>query len=217
MPFPNSVLVAAVLTLAGTGVAAQGGAVAAGGATQHLATGFGLPADSRRGLWLGAGLGTGAGSLHCGICNHESEQGTTGYLRAGTTVNRKLLLGVEAGAWQRSGEEGKRRILAFTGGAWWYPSERRAWFVRFGAGLSRWRAWQDNQAVTSQAIALVAGVGFEARVSPVLSVVPYLNMLGSSKGSLWLEQKDEVSSERRRLPSGGHALLLQIGVGITRH
>ena len=63
----------------------------------------------------------------------------------------------------------------------------------------------------------MAGVGYEVRVNPQLSVVPYLNALGSSSGSLWLENKDDVSFQRRKLPSGGHAVLLQVGLGITRH
>jgi hypothetical protein len=47
--------------------------------------------------------------------------------------------------------------------------------------------------------------------------VPYLNALGSSSGTLWLETRDDVSFERRRLPAGGHVLLFQIGLGITSH
>ncbi len=204
-------LLAAALPLAG-----QGGVTSAGTAARSgiLAGG---PADARKGLWFGAGLGTGAGSLHCNICNHESEQGTSGYLRAGTTLNRKMLLGVEGGAWQRSGDEGKRRLLTLTGGAWWYPTERHGYFLRFGAGVSRWRAWKDGDAVTSQAVALVVGTGYEVRVNPGLSVVPYLNALGTSSGALWLETKDAVSFERRKLPAGGHALLFQLGLGFTRH
>lgn len=176
-----------------------------------------LPADARQGFWIGAGLGAGEGGLHCGICDGRSDRGTAGYLRAGFTLNRRMLLGAETSGWQRTGEEGRRRILALTGGAWWYPSERHGHFVRFGAGLSRWRASEDDEAVVSNALALVAGVGYEVRVNPGLSAAVYLNVLGSSSGSLWLERKDDDSFERRRLPAGGHAFLLQLGIGITRH
>ena len=206
-----------VLTAAAGSAGAQGGAIRAGAAARNASVPTSLPADGRKGFWIGAGLGTGAGSMHCGVCAHEREQGTSGYIRAGTTINRKLLLGVEASGWQRTADAGKRRLVSLTGGAWWYPNERHGYFLHWGAGLSRWRASQDNDAVTSQAVALVAGVGYEVRVNPQLSVVPYLNALGSSSGSLWLENKDAVSFERRKLPSGGHALLFQIGLGITRH
>lgn len=195
---------------------AQGGALRAGAATRNPSVAS-MPSDSRKGFWAGAGLGTGAGSMHCSICEHEREQGTSAYVRAGTTVNRRLLLGVQGSGWQRTGEAGKRRLLSLTGGAWWYPNPRHGYYLHGGAGLSRWRASEANDAVTSQAVALVVGVGYEVRINPKLSVVPYLNALGSSKGSLWLENKDEVSFERRKLPSGGHALLFQIGLGITRH
>lgn len=196
---------------------AQGGAIRAATAATKASQSLGGAADSRKGFWIGAGLGTGAGSMHCAICEHEREQGTAGYIRAGTTLNRKLLLGVEASGWQRTADAGRRRLVSLTGGAWWYPNERHGYFLHWGAGISRWRASEDTDAVTSQAVALVAGVGYEVRVNPQLSIVPYLNALGSSSGSLWLENKDDVSFERRKLPSGGHAVLLQIGLGITRH
>jgi hypothetical protein len=196
---------------------AQGGALRAGAAVKGApAVGSG-PADSRKGFWMGAGVGTGAGSMHCAICDHEREQGTAGYLRAGTTLNRKLLIGVEGSGWQRSSEVGKRRLVSLTGGAWWYPNERHGYYLHWGAGLSRWRAWQKGDAVTSQAMALMLGAGYEVRVNPKVSIVPYLNALGSSSGALWLENSDNVSFERRKLPTGGHALLFQIGLGITRH
>lgn len=196
--------------------AAQGTAVQAGRVVPSR-TGLGWASDSRRGWWFGGGLGTGAGSMRCGICEAEREQGTTGYLRAGRTINRKLLLGMEGSAWQRTGEAGRRRLLALTAGAWWYPNPRHGWFLRGGAGVSRWKASEGDEAVVSQALALVAGVGYEVRVNPVLSIVPYLNALGSSSGALWLETRDAVSFERRKLPTGGHALLFQVGIGITRH
>ncbi len=196
---------------------AQGGALRAGAAARSASVAAPLPADARKGFWVGAGLGTGAGSMHCGICEHEREQGTSAYVRAGTTFNRKLLLGLQGSGWQRTGDAGRRRLLTLTGGAWWYPNPRHGYYLHGGAGVSRWRASQKNDAVTSQAVALVVGVGYEVRVNPQLSIVPYLNALGSSKGSLWLENKDAVSFERRKLPSGGHALLFQIGLGITRH
>jgi hypothetical protein len=175
------------------------------------------PSDARQGFWIGGGLGAGMGSLHCGICENEKDRGTSGYLRAGFTANRKLLLGLELGGWQRSGEEGQRRILSLTAGGWWYPAEQHGYFVRWGAGLSRWRASQENEAVVSNAIALIAGAGYEVRVNPGLSAAVYLNALGSSSGALWLETRDDVSFERHKLPTGGQAVLFQLGVGLTRH
>ena len=207
---------AGVLVAAGS-ASAQAGAIGVGSMVKATSVSTKLPADAREGFWFGGGVGTGAGSMHCGICAHEREQGTSGYLRVGTTVNRKLLLGIEGSAWQRTADAGKRRLISLTGGAWWYPNPRHGYYLHWGAGVSRWRAWEAHQAVVSQAMALVAGAGYEVRLNPVLSVVPYINALGSSNGALWLEERTDVSFERRRLPSGGHALLFQIGFGITRH
>ena len=198
-------------------LAAQAGVIQAGTIARSTGLPVNLPADGRRGFWIGAGLGTAAGSMHCSICNTENTLCTSGYRLAGTTLNPKILLGVEAGGWQRNGEEGTRRLTTLTAGAWWYPNERHGYFLRWGAGLSRWKAWDQEDAVVSQALALVLGAGYEVRLNPRLSVVPYVNAMGTSSGALWLETRDEVSFERLKLPTGGHALLFQIGVGITRH
>ncbi len=171
----------------------------------------------RHGFWFGAGLGVGAGGLHCGICESGGGQGTSGYLRAGTTVNPRLLVGVEGSGWQKNGEEGKRRILALTGGIWWYPRSDAGHFIRGGVGISGWRAAAEQEAVVSRALALTVGAGYEARVAPYLSVVPFVNVLGSSGGALWLEHRDEGSYERNRLPARGHTVLIQLGIGFTRH
>jgi hypothetical protein len=213
---PGLLALAGLLTTTQS-VPAQAGAIHAGSVVKANSIGVELPSNARKGLWFGAGLGTGAGSMHCGICTHEREQGGSGYVRFGTTLNRKMLVGLEGSAWQRTGEAGRRRLVSLTGGAWWYPNPRHGYYLRWGAGVSRWRASEEEQAVTSQALALIVGAGYEIRLNPVLSIVPYLNVLGSSKGSLWLEEKSDVSFERRKLPSGGHAVLFQVGVGITRH
>jgi len=199
----------AALTGVALPLAAQSGAIQAGRATRNAAALLSLHADARRGFWLGAGLGAGAGSRRCGICENERDRGTAGYLRGGITLNRKFLLGLEGSGWRRSGAEGRRRILAVTLGTWWYPSEHQGYFLRWGAGVSRWRASQDGAAAVSNALALIVGAGYEVRVNPGLSVVTYLNALGSSKGALGLESKDAVS--------GGHSPLFQLGVGLTRH
>ena len=217
MHLKTGLLAVAGLLTTTQSVPAQAGAIHASSVVKANTIGIELASDSRKGFWFGAGLGTGAGSMHCGICEHEREQGSTGYLRFGTTLNRKLLVGLEGSAWQRTGDAGRRRLVSLTGGAWWYPNPRHGYYLRWGAGVSRWRASQEAQAVTSQALALIVGAGYEVRLNPVLSIVPYINALGSSKGSLWLEERSDVSFERRKLPSGGHAVLFQVGVGITRH
>lgn len=84
--------------------------------------------------------------------------------------------------------------------------------------MSRWRAWEEDEAVVSQALAISVGAGYEVRVNPVLSVVPFVTVLGSASGALWAEAwEQDVSFRRDRLPASGHAVLVQVGIGITRH
>jgi len=177
-----------------------------------------LASDAREGFWFGGGVGAGAGSMRCSVCADEGERGTAAYVRLGTTLTRSLLLGVEGTGWQRRADAGSRRLLALSGAAWWYPSPRHGYFVKGGVGVSRWRAWEDNDAVVSRALAISLGAGYEVRVNPVLSIVPFVTVLGSASGALWSESwEQDVSFRRDRLPASGHAVLVQLGVGLTRH
>jgi len=183
----------------------------------------GSPAASRQGTWFGAGLGAGSGSLHCQICQGEiGSRGTTGYLRAGTTVNEHLLVGAEVDAWMRSDQAGHQRVYALTGNAYWYPDPLHGYYVKGGFGFSNYRqsAAGDNgtsTAVTAGAFAGQVGVGYEVRMNPRMSVVPYANLIGSAKGRISTEQDNGTHFERNRLDASGNVLLLQIGLGITWH
>jgi hypothetical protein len=212
-----AITAAFAVTLASRGIA-QGSAARASAVVAPNPVSVRSAADSRQGFWYGGGIGAGAGSMRCSVCADEEERGTAVHARLGTTVTRSLLFGVEGTGWQRGIEGGNRRLLAASGGVWWYPSPRHGYYVKGGVGVSRWRASEENEAVVSQALALNVGAGYEVRVNPVLSIVPYLNLLGSSSGALWFETwEDGVSFERQRLPASGHAVLLQLGVGLTRH
>jgi hypothetical protein len=198
--------------------AAQGSDMRAAAVAAHNPVPVASAADARRGFWYGGGVGAGAGSMRCSVCANEGDRGTAAYLRFGTTVTRAVLLGVEGTGWQRRADEGTRRLVALSGAAWWYPSPRHGYYVKGGVGVSRWRAWEADDAVVSQALAISVGAGYEVRVNPVLSVVPFVTILGSASGALWAETwEQDVSFRRDRLPASGHAVLVQLGIGITRH
>ena len=188
-----------------------------------------VPADapvfSRQGSWFGAGLGAGAATLECRICEGEQgSRGTAGYLRVGTTVSPTLLLGAEVNGWTRSDETGHQRILALTGNGYWYPNPRHGYYLKGGFGFSNYRQWSqdDNNdevttGITGGGFTGQVGAGYEVRVNPRMSFVPYLNLVGSAKGTLSTERNDGTSYQRNKLPNGANVLLLQLGVGVTWH
>jgi hypothetical protein len=176
----------------------------------------------RQGMWLSVGLGAGAASLHCRICTGEQQtRGTTGYLRVGTTINPRFLVGAELNGWTRSGQEGTQRVLALTGNAYWYPNPRHAYYLKGGFGLSSYRQAAREEDVTtslnSGGFTGQAGVGYEVRVNPRMSVVPFFNLIGSARGRLVTETDDGTHLERDRLPTRANLLLLQLGLGVTWH
>jgi hypothetical protein len=193
-------------------------------AAERSATPPEAPGLARQGMWLSAGLGAGAASLHCRICGGEQQtRGTTGYLRVGTTINPHFLLGAEMNGWMRSDQAGKQRVVALTGNAYWYPSPRHAYYLKGGFGLSRYRQWSQEEdgevttALSSGGFTGQVGVGYEVRVNPRMSIVPYFNLIGSARGSLSTESDDGTHFERDRLSTRANVLLLQLGLGVTWH
>ena len=130
-----------------------------------------------------------------------------------------FLLGAELNVWRRGEDDGSRRIIALTGNAYWYPNIKHGWYLKGGAGLTDFRKTSgDQDAITSRSFALSMGTGYEVRVNPHTSVVPFLNIIASAFGS-WYNVSDE-SDTRTVIDKGeGNAkvFLIQIGMGITWH
>ncbi|MBM4187874.1 MAG: autotransporter outer membrane beta-barrel domain-containing protein [Gemmatimonadetes bacterium] len=189
-----------------------------------------IPADApmyaRQGTWFGVGLGAGSTSLHCQICDSEDAgtRGTSGYIRVGTTVNGRFLVGAELNGWMRSAEAGSQRVLALTGDGYWYPNPRHGYYFKGGFGYSRYKQWStdDNNNEIKTGIATggltgQVGAGYEVRVNPRMSFVPFVNLIGTARGALFTERSDDTSFERNRLPNRANVLFLQLGMGLTWH
>lgn len=183
------------------------------------------PAAARQGSWFGFGLGAGAASLHCQICQGDQRtQGTTGYIRAGITLSPTFLVGAEINAWYRTGSAGVQRVAALTGNAYWYPNVRHGYYFKFGFGLTNYRQSQDDPNNRDETDRLIAsgftthvGTGYEVRVNPRMSIVPYLNLMASAGSTLSAETDDGTRLQRNRLAKDVNVLLVQIGIGLTWH
>ncbi len=146
-------------------------------------------AQTREGFWIGGGLGY--GSLGGG---GDRMGAPSGYLKLGGTLRQNILLGVETNGWTKS-ELGARLTMGNVSGAiYWYPMVTNGLFVKAGAGYSV----LDDSFSSTSGFGMLAGLGYDVRVSRNLSVTPVANWF---RGSF----------------DGGSANVLQIGLGVTSH
>ena len=188
-----------------------------------------VPADApvfgRQGLWFSAGLGAGSTSIHCAICAGDlGSRGTAGYARMGTTLNGRLLVGAELNGWLRGSEDGNQRVLALTGNGYWYPNPRHGYYLKGGFGLASYKQWQTDRnnsdvstGISTGGLTGQIGTGYEMRVNPRMSFVPYLNLVATAQGALASERSDATHFERNTLPNRANVLMLQLGLGVTWH
>lgn len=188
-----------------------------------------VPADApvfaRQGLWFSVGLGAGSTSIHCQICAGDlGSRGTAGYARMGTTINGRLLVGAELNGWLRGSEGGNQRVVALTGNGYWYPNPRHGYYLKGGLGLARYKQWTTDRnnakvstGISTGGLTAQVGTGYEMRVNPKMSFVPYLNLVGTAQGALATERNDGTHFERNQLPNRANVLMLQLGLGVTWH
>lgn len=175
-----------------------------------LSTAHAQRGAQRRGLWLGGGLGLGSGKLSCSVCRSDRSSGTAGYLRVGLTVSKAVLVGVEADGWYKSQDQVDQMLTAVHAVAFLYPRPSSGLFVKAGLGISQFSAKDDRDKVSSQALSIQVGAGYEMLLGHSFSVVPYLTFLGSTGGDVRFN--NTVSSTL-----SANTSLIQAGIGLTLH
>ncbi len=179
------------------------------------------PVFGRQGLWFSAE----STSIHCAICAGDlGSRGTAGYARMDTTLNGRLLVGAELNGWLRGSEDGNQRVLALTGNGYWYPNPRRGYYLKGGFGLASYKQWQTDRntsdvstGISTGGLTGQIGTGYEMRVNPRMSFVPYLNLVATAQGALASERSDATHFERNTLPNRANVLMLELGLGVTWH
>jgi hypothetical protein len=187
-------------------------------ATPAAAQGFGPASQSRSGFWISGGLGHAFTDLACNICGGEREGGGwSGYLRAGGTMTPAFLLGGELLAWRKS-QNGVGEHLEQIGLAgYWYPKPQHGWFVKLGLGYALYRASEGDEALAARIFSGSLGTGYEMRVNPLWSVVPFLNLTATPSGNLNREDTSDGSYHADRVANDLKVFVIQFGIGITRH
>ena len=190
------VLVAgAALTICGTGT---------GGAQRP---------QTRRGFWIGAGLGYGSLARTCDRCvNTVSEGALTAYLKLGATVAPQLVMGGEVSGWRKDLQGMIVTSVNASVTSYVYLKPTSGFFFKGGFGLSWYRenpALKDpSDTVGTTGFGITAGLGYDLRVGDNISLTPVGNFVFGSLGNLRL---------RRQLVPNVQYTLLQLGLGVTFH
>lgn len=92
---------------------------------------------------------------------------------------------------------------------YWYPNRRRPLFWKGGAGLVSHRVEDGNDVLSSTALGLVLGAGYDAPLGRRLSLTPYVNLFVASPGG-------EVKFNGARALDDVSVTFVQLGLGFTR-
>jgi len=159
--------------------------------------------QTRKGFWIGFGLGYGSYGLSCSSCTGLGRESSfTGHLRLGGTVSPHLLLGLESIAWSKS--QGGATITAANASfaADYYPQPAGGLFLSAGVGFSSTEASSGGSSASNTGPGFTIGGGYDVRVGANTSVTPVANWVwGHPRGGT----------------NGYSHNFFQFGVGVTFH
>src|SRR5689334_22178304 len=128
--------------------------------------------QTRKGFWIGFGLGWGSYGISCSSCSGVGRTGSnTGYLKMGGTVSPHLLLGGESVVWVRGVADTTLTVGNVTFSAYYYPQPASGLFLNAGVGFSRAEV-SDGGTISSTGPGLTLGAGYDIRVGTNLSITP---------------------------------------------
>jgi len=165
---------------------------------------------NRTGQWLGIGLGTGLGRVTCAICESNRHTSISGYFKAGGTLNRRFLLGVETDGWMRRADNVDEFLLGLAGQLFFYPNPRKRLFYKAGVGVILYQIDDGPNRLTSTAFGPNLGAGYDLPISPTVSFTPFASVFLASLGG-------EIKFNGNPIRSDIGLTLIQVGVGVTWH
>lgn len=167
----------------------------------------------RRGFWFSAGGGAGHTTSDCDQCDVENrELGNYLSLTVGGTVRRNVLVAAEANSWSRAFDGGEDSLLGVFTVVQWYPWDALGWHLRTGVGWSLARSGfqvgETQGSADKVGLGLRFGSGWDIRVSPRVSVSPFLGIHIAALG-----EKEVRGVTLTNLLTASR----QVGVGVTVH
>lgn len=171
-------------------------------------------AQTRRGLFVGAGAGDGTARVTCGGCPElyaKRQPSFTSTLRAGATINGYVALGAELNRWSKVDNfQTHTRLLDVTGAVYVYP-DQTGFFFKAGAGLSRATIEQGptigGSTTRASGLGLMAGGGVDIAIGRVLAVTPMVTYWRGSPGELMFQGTEIQKNVKHNV--------LELSVGLT--
>lgn len=176
-------------------------------------------AQEREGFWFGFGLGAGSADVTCDDCDNDEndrETGAAGSLRAGWTLNSRVLLGIEGSAWTKNEEEDGADVTInmynVSGTVTLYPSETAGFFLKGGAGLAFVNSEIKGSNTTIESdmgngLGLLAGIGYDFRLGRRVRLTPALDAYYGNIG--------DVKIEGETLATGWKQNVVALTIGLT--
>lgn len=170
----------------------------------------GILTSARSGLWLTLGLAGGSSRLSCDICIGERRSGPSGFLGVGLTLNQRALVGLEADAWAKLGDDVDQYVASVGAVATLYPRPGSGLHLKGGPSVVLYRATDDDDnQVDATTFGFQLGVGYEIPLGPSYGLSPYVNVIASSFGGL--------RADDRSIPGGAAVTLVQLGFAFMVH
>jgi hypothetical protein len=149
------------------------------------------PNSIRSGFWFTAGLGY--GTLGCKDCEGR-ENGLSGNLTLGGTVNDRFLIGFGTAGFTKSIDGQRFSLGHYDARIRFYPSRTNGFFVTGGAGIGRMSFVGESETGFS----VLLGLGYDIRVAKNVSLTPFWNGYAMSNSNV-------------------DANVGQLGIGVTIH
>jgi outer membrane protein with beta-barrel domain len=171
--------------------------------------------QERHGFWAGLGVGVGSANVTCDDCGPSSrETGVAGYVKAGRTLNERLLLGGEVSIWSKEQEGVTINLGNFAATLTLYPQLASGLFIKGGVGMSyvdtQFREGSTTVTVDpGYGLGLIAGAGYDFRVKKNLSITPAVNF--------WYGKPGNVPHEGQPLATNWKQNVVDFTVGVTFH
>lgn len=150
-----------------------------------LALGLATPAAAQD-WWLGGAVGAGFQGISCDICRGGLDQGLTVRFAGGRTVAPHVLIGAQAQLWTDRADAVRTTFLSLGPALHWYPAAgARAYFLIGSLNYARYRAGaEDEEPVTSGALGMTFGGGWDVPLGGRLSMTPVFTMTATLLGEL---------------------------------
>lgn len=167
------------------------------------------PIPVNDGLWFGANFGRGFARVDCTICRGGRPAAMTGSVRMGSRVQRRVLIGAEVTGWMRDENQIQERIWTISGVAQYYLRGAPKLFIKGGVSAVSYRIEDTQETLSSSAIGLLAGVGYDVPINGRFYLTPSATLTRSLIGGT-------LKFNGGEMPDRARVSLLQIGIGITR-